>query len=142
MAREHDTRRELLSFIGQDLTVARPYLIQKNPYFPDLLNQPDFLVVPQLGRLVSVHVYSPREKLTWRNVLAAVEDLFELKLVTGESTVVAGRCLRPIQEFLRTWFCRLCLHHLGASLPKILGAQNAKRTQGLCSYENCVSTGT
>src|SRR5689334_13250173 len=95
MIKKRGTRRELLSSIEHDLTLARPHLVQKNPYFPDLLNQPDFLVVPQLGRLVSVSVYFPQERMSWRSVLAAVEDLFELKLVTGESTVVVGFLARP-----------------------------------------------
>lgn len=95
MSRERGTRRELLSSIEQALALARPHLVQKNPYLPDLLNQPDFLAVPQLGRLVSLHVYAPRERLTWRSVLAAVEDLFEIKLATGESTVAAGLLVKP-----------------------------------------------
>ena len=72
-----------------------PTFYQENPFFPDLLNQPDFLVVPELGRLVAVYVYMPREELSWRNSLAAVEDLFEIKQSTGESTIAVAVLVPP-----------------------------------------------
>ena len=68
----------------------RHHLIQKNPFFPELLNQPQFLIVPEIGKLIAVFVYTPRESLTWRTALPMVEDLFEVKLATGLSTIVAA----------------------------------------------------
>lgn len=53
-------------------------LLQRNPFFPDLLNQPDVLLVPELGRLVAIYVYTPTQAISWRTVLPAIEDLFEL----------------------------------------------------------------
>jgi hypothetical protein len=68
----------------------RHHLIQKNPFFPELLNQPEFLIVPEVGKLIAVFVYTPRESLTWRTALPIVEDLFEVKLTTGLSTIAAA----------------------------------------------------
>jgi len=63
---------------------------QQNPFLPDLLHQPDFLLVPELGRLIVVYVLSSHSIATWRETLAAVEDLFEVKQQCGEATVVYG----------------------------------------------------
>jgi hypothetical protein len=84
------SRRQVIAQIEREIARMRHYLVQKNPFFPDLLNQPDFLVVPEVGRLVALYVYTPRQRLTWRSTLAIAEDLFEAKLVAGESTLVAG----------------------------------------------------
>jgi len=78
----------------------RHHLIQKNPFFPELLNQPEFLIVPEVGKLIAVFVYTPRESLTWRTALPMVEDLFEIKLATGLSTIVAA-LLIPINGVSR-----------------------------------------
>jgi hypothetical protein len=89
--RERTTsRREVISGIEREIARMRHYSIQKNPYFPDLLNQPDFLVVPEMGRLIALFVYTPHQRLSWRSTLAIAEDLFEIKLATGESTLTAG----------------------------------------------------
>jgi hypothetical protein len=61
---------------------------QKNPYSPNLLNQPDLLVTPAPGRLVAVFLYSRR--LSWRSALASLEDLFEAKLYLGRHTVAVA----------------------------------------------------
>jgi hypothetical protein len=61
---------------------------QKNPYFPNLLNQPDVLVAPEPGRIVAVFLYNRR--LTWRSALASLEDLFEAKLYLGRHTVAVA----------------------------------------------------
>lgn len=70
---------------------------QANPYFPDLLNQPDLLVVPEPGRLISIHQYDFRDRFTWRHVLGAVEDVFELKTSIGPH-VAAVAVLSRLQE--------------------------------------------
>jgi hypothetical protein len=59
---------------------------QMNPYFPNLLNQPDLLVAPEPGRIVAVFLYGRGQRPTWRTTLAALEDLFEVKLQMGQST--------------------------------------------------------
>jgi hypothetical protein len=71
--------------------------IHKNPYFPDLLNQPEVLVVPEVGRLIAIYLYTPRQRLTWRTVLPAIEDLFEIKIAVGKS-VVAAAVLEATQD--------------------------------------------
>ncbi len=83
-------KSRIISLIEQNIARTPHHLIQKNPFFPDLLNQPEFLIVPEAGRLVALYVYTPRRHLSWRRVLAMAEDLFEIKIATGESTVVAG----------------------------------------------------
>jgi hypothetical protein len=62
-------------------------MFQKTPYLPDLLHQPNFLIVPHLGKLVAVYVLTPTRPLTWLKALASVEDLFELKTSCGEATI-------------------------------------------------------
>jgi|SRR5579862_6364972 len=89
--RERSTpRRQVIVGLERYIVRMRHYLVQRNPFFPDLLNQPDFLVVPEMGRLIALYVYTPHQRLTWHSTLAIAEDLFEMKLVTGESTLVAG----------------------------------------------------
>jgi hypothetical protein len=66
--------------------------VERNPSFPDLLHQPDLLIVPRPGHLIAVYAYlldSSSKNATYE----AVEDVFEAKLVIGESTVVAALLL-------------------------------------------------
>jgi hypothetical protein len=75
--------------ILQSLTDQLPSgSFQRNPYFPNLMNQPDLLVMPAPGRLIAVFLYSQR--LTWRSALASLEDLFETKLYIGRNAVAAA----------------------------------------------------
>ena len=83
-----ESRRSTKRKLERAVSVPEHVIFEKNPYFPDLLNEPDVLVVPRLGRLVAVYLYSTRQPLSWRTVLPAIEDLFEIKLTAGESTVV------------------------------------------------------
>jgi hypothetical protein len=77
--------------ILQGITASLPRgSFQKHPYFPDLLRQPDLLAVPETGKLLAVFIYEMAEQITWRNVLACVEDVFEVKLSVGLFTVVIG----------------------------------------------------
>jgi hypothetical protein len=63
--------------------------VQKRPSFPDMLRQPNLLIVPNPGRLIAVFAYLVEPSI--RQVsYEAIEDVFEAKLVIGESTVVAG----------------------------------------------------
>ena len=75
-----------------------PDSYQRDPYSPDLLNQPDLLVVPELGRLVAVYVYKFRHKVSWRSSLAALEDLFEAKIHMGYETVIVGITLPRAEQ--------------------------------------------
>ena len=89
--RERSTsRRQVMAKIEREIARMHHYLIQRRPFFPDLLNQPDFLIVPEVGRLIALYIYTPRQRLNWRSTLAIAEDLFEIKLLAGESTLVAG----------------------------------------------------
>jgi hypothetical protein len=54
-----------------------------------MLRQPDILVVPEPGRMIAVFVYYSTRELSWRSSLAALEDLFELKLNAGPQTIAA-----------------------------------------------------
>jgi hypothetical protein len=66
--------------------------VERDPSFPDLLHQPDLLIVPRPGHLIAVYAYlldSSSKNATYE----AVEDVFEAKLVIGESTVVAALLL-------------------------------------------------
>jgi hypothetical protein len=69
---------------------------QKNPYFPNLLNQPDLLVTPALGKLTAVFLYT--QELTWRSSLGSLEDLFEAKVYIGRNTVTAAYDLSENSE--------------------------------------------
>jgi hypothetical protein len=72
-------------------------VFQSNPFLPDVLNQPNFLIVPEFGRLVAVYVFAPKGSLSWRNTLGMVEDLFEIKQATGNSTVAVAIFIPPEQ---------------------------------------------
>jgi hypothetical protein len=62
----------------------------EDPQIPEVLVNPDFLIVPKLGSLVTIDIQSLSEdgKL-WDFVLAKIEDLFEIKMSTGAQTVVS-----------------------------------------------------
>src|SRR5579863_8763882 len=61
----------------------QPDTFQVRPYFPNLLNQPELLIVPEQGRLIAVYVYNINKLLTWHSALGSLEDLFELKTTVG-----------------------------------------------------------
>jgi hypothetical protein len=100
MGRERQNKRQLTITITKILRDIPHQVFQSNPFLPDLLNQPEFLIVPEFGRLVAVYVFAPRRRLSWRNTLAMVEDLFEIKQATGESTIAVAVLIpsEPTQE--------------------------------------------
>jgi len=59
---------------------------QERPFYPNLLNQPSLLYIPELGKLVTVHLYDFGDGITWHSALGALEDLFELKTTVGPFT--------------------------------------------------------
>jgi hypothetical protein len=67
-----------------------PGSFQKRPYFPDLLRQPDLLIVPESGKLIAIFVYQFPRRMSWQATLASLEDLFEMKLNVGSHTVVCA----------------------------------------------------
>ena len=63
--------------------------IVPNPIVPGVFNQPNYLTVPELGRMVVLYVsWLPRKKRLWPFVLGALEDLFEAKINAGSNAVV------------------------------------------------------
>jgi hypothetical protein len=105
--RERTTsRRRVVEDIEREIARRDYYLVQRNPFLPDLLHQPNFLIVPELGRLISLYVYTLPQRLNWRSTLAIAEDLFEIKLATGEATVVAALLVptSPISRNERVYF--------------------------------------
>lgn len=78
------TRKQRI--LGGLLGQLPPGSFQQNPFFPDLLNQPDLLVAPAPGKIVAVFLYGYSYSLGWQSALAALEDLFEVKLNIGRTT--------------------------------------------------------
>ncbi len=80
-------RRALKKLVEAAAKQEPHVLLQQNPFFPDLLNQPNVLSVPELGRLVAIYLYAPTQSISWRTVLPAIEDLFELKTSVHQAVV-------------------------------------------------------
>jgi hypothetical protein len=79
--------------VSRFVSTLRPQEYQWRPYFPDLLNQPRLLIVREPGKLIAVYTYILRRRMTWQLALAALEDLFEVKISLGEKTIVVGIAL-------------------------------------------------
>jgi len=71
---------------------------QERPYFPDLLHQPDLLIIPELGRLIVVFLYQVKRSVGWGTALAWLEDLIEVKLNVGEHCVVSALVLAELED--------------------------------------------
>lgn len=80
MAGKRTREQNILSYVSRTL---EPNSFQRNPYLPNLINQPDLLVVPSPGRLIALYIYDFSDGITWRLALGAVEDVFELKTAIG-----------------------------------------------------------
>lgn len=64
------------------------YLI--DPKIPEVLVNPDFLIVPSPGKLVSLDIlFVPTQRSLWNFALENIESLIETKLATGISTVAS-----------------------------------------------------
>lgn len=89
MAERRPIKRKelLLSMLVEEMGAGT---FQKRPYFPDMLHQPDLLVVPEAGKIAAVSLYEFGKRISWRSALAAMEDLFEVKLYIGPHTVAIG----------------------------------------------------
>jgi len=75
--------------ITHTLHVAEVADSLENPQIPEVLVNPHFLVVPELGSLVTIDVQSMPDANPWEFTLAKIEDLFEIKISTGARTVVS-----------------------------------------------------
>ena len=65
------------------------HTVMPNPEVPGVFKQPSYLVVPSLGNLIAIFVaWMPRKGGSWSFVLAAIEDLIEIKAITGSNTIV------------------------------------------------------
>lgn len=67
-----------------------PQAVQYHPAFPDLISQPDLLISPRPGTMIALFSYFPERSSALRPGLEAVEDVFEIKLAAGESTVAVA----------------------------------------------------
>src|SRR5215469_7797143 len=63
---------------------------QKNPFFPDLLKQPDILIIPRQGKMVVTFMYASPRHIGWHSALAWVEDLIEVKLNVGDYVITTA----------------------------------------------------
>jgi hypothetical protein len=80
-------RKQVIESIRQILEEQKvdDYLV--NPRIPEVLSNPNFLVVPRMGSLVTIAVQEiPAQKNWWSVTLALLEDLFEIKLSAGHQT--------------------------------------------------------
>lgn len=71
---------------------------QLRPYLPNLLRQPDLLIVPELGRMIVVFLYSSSQVVGWRAALMWLEDLIEVKLEAGNHVVVIALVVAEVDD--------------------------------------------
>lgn len=72
----------------------------RNPILPEVLVNPSFLVIPDLGHLLAICIYDlPEPEQFWKFTLEVIEDLFEIKASAGAETSIALIVLEhtPIQ---------------------------------------------
>jgi hypothetical protein len=67
-----------------------PDAVLQSPFFPELLNQPDLVIVPEAGQMIALFAYFPKRTGQRRPTYQAIEDIFEAKLGIGEKTTVWG----------------------------------------------------
>jgi len=78
---------EIINQIQRILEQRRVHSYLAKPVIPEVLFNPDFLVVPSLGKLVTIKVQEIKQpQIGWTTTLALLEDLFEIKMATGGST--------------------------------------------------------
>lgn len=93
--RESDNPREQAiqecrRIVAQTLITSEVADSLEDPQIPEVLVNPAFLVVPKLGSLVTIDIQSmPENRRIWDFTLPKIEDLFEIKMSTGEQTVVS-----------------------------------------------------
>jgi hypothetical protein len=83
-------KKRVLTRVAAELTRLHVEDYQVDPALPDILVQPDLLVVPRLGSLATVTVARiPEPSKEWPFTLEIIEGLFELKLASGPDTVAS-----------------------------------------------------
>ena len=71
----------------------------KSPLLPEVLVNPSFLIVPELGRLVVICVYDlPINDKISEFALEIIEDVFEIKASTGPETSVMLILLEGLEK--------------------------------------------
>src|SRR6266542_944950 len=62
----------------------------EDPQIPEVLVNPDFLIVPIIGTLITIDIQTIKEGRTlWDFALTKIEDLFEIKMSASAQTVVS-----------------------------------------------------
>jgi hypothetical protein len=95
MAAKRTRKQKILSYISRTL---EPNSFQSNPYLPNLINQPDLLIVPSAGRLIAFYLYDFSNCITWRLALGAIEDVFELKTAVGPDIRAVALIVTAVQQ--------------------------------------------
>lgn len=82
--------QECRKIVAETLAIVEVADSIEKPQIPEVLVNPDFLVVPRLGSLVTIDIQSlPEDRKLWDFTLAKIEDLFEIKMSAGAQTVVS-----------------------------------------------------
>lgn len=68
------------------------YGLLSKPAIPGIWNQPDFLIVPEVGKKIMLFIYflPSRDVHHWTFALSTIEDLFEVKTKTGNESIVCS----------------------------------------------------
>jgi hypothetical protein len=116
MARFSARKKQIADSLGSDLPESR---YQLNPFFSNLLKQPEILIIPKLGKMVVVFLYTSSQRIGWRSALAWIEDLVEVKLNVGEYVITTGLVFAESDKITMTLDVRQLLSSLfeGFFLP-------------------------
>ena len=93
--RRGERRNRLIDAVA---AAVEPQSYQRHPYFPDLLHQPDPLMIPERGKLIVVFVYQLKRRLGWGSAPARLEDLIEVKLSVGDYCLVCAFVTAELEE--------------------------------------------
>lgn len=89
LSKEKAQRKRILGVIREWVTMLDSFSFISNPTIPGVINQPSYLIVPMLGKLIAIYIaWLPKKKINWPYVLALLEDLFEVKIHSGSTTSV------------------------------------------------------
>lgn len=93
-------RKQVIESIQNILEIQKVEDYLANPRIPEVLSNPSFLVVPRLGSLVTIDVQEfPAQKNLWSITLALLEDLFEIKVSTGQQTYTVLVIITGVNQF-------------------------------------------
>lgn len=71
---------------------------EKEPFFSELLKQPDVLIVPAPGKMIVTFTYASPQRIGWPTALAWLEDFIEVKLNVGDYVVTTALLLAEFDE--------------------------------------------